>query len=247
MAIVCLQLLLLGVFSLEITGLPKAQSSYHGSQSYNSTPPCRFAPSFNQAQILQNPEPFIWDVLYWEGKFAQPGIGYNGDNAMSYDGTLLDPITGLAVANAGGRHNFSAASKESLQVMVYAHALAGDRAAARFVSPGSPRDAPEIAYQLMQKKLATYLAFNASFPGFGGYLPWYNNTNANIEPTWDWVCRAVNPCLNRSSTYLCFHRSIECLGSTTASFSGLSTPQCKSFNRAADPTSASSGHDGRLG
>jgi hypothetical protein len=154
-----------------------------------ANPKCRFAPLYTQKEIVKDPEPFIQDLLYWEGHFAQPGIGYNGANGMTYDGTLLNQKTGLADANASGRHNFSAASKESLHVMVLAKGLAGDASAARFLSPDSPSDAPEIAYRLMKQKLKTYLAFNATYPGFGGILPWYDNTNAVLAPTYDWVNR----------------------------------------------------------
>ena len=108
---------------------------------------------------------------------------------MTYDGTLLNDTTGLQWAQAGGRHNFSAASKESLHVMVLAQALAGDSSAVRVVSPNAPSNAPEVAYGIMETKLATYLAFNQSYPGFGGFLPWYNNTYTTIEPTSDWVNR----------------------------------------------------------
>ena len=157
--------------------------------SQGPNPPCRFAPLYTESEIANNPEPFIQDVLYWEGHFAKPGIGYNGANGMTYDGTLIRQKTGLAWADAAGRHNFSAASKESLHVMVLAHALAGDANAARFISPHAPADAPEIAYGIMELKLKSYLAFNETYPGLGGYLPWYNNTFAVIEPTSDWVNR----------------------------------------------------------
>jgi hypothetical protein len=42
----------------------------------------------------------------------------------------------------------------------------------------------------MRTKLATYQKFNETFPGFGGFLPWYANyDNGTIQPTWDWVNR----------------------------------------------------------
>lgn len=69
-------------------------------------------------------------ILPHEDHFAQPGIEYNGENGMTYDGTSLHPTTGLAVVKAAGRHKFSVASKESLHVMVLAHARAGETAAA---------------------------------------------------------------------------------------------------------------------
>jgi hypothetical protein len=148
-------------------------------------PKCRFSSSFTQAQILENPDPFISDFLYWEGHFHQNNVSYNSFNGMSYDGTLLDEITGLATA----KHPFSAASKESLQFMVYTHALAGSPQAARFLSPQDPSQAPNIAFEILSLKLKTYLQFNDTYPGFGGFLPWYTSDTIEISPTWDWVNR----------------------------------------------------------
>lgn len=71
-------------------------------------PPCRFSKQYTQAQILKDPTNFISDLLYWEGKFHQNNVSLNTFNGMSYDGTLIDPTTGIATA----KHPFSAASKE---------------------------------------------------------------------------------------------------------------------------------------
>lgn len=104
---------------------------------------------------------------------------------MSYDGTLLDETTGLATT----KHPFSAASKEALQIMLYTHALAGSTKAARFLSPDDPGKARDVAFGIMGLKLKTYLRFNESFPGFGGFLPWYTADEVEISPTYDWVNR----------------------------------------------------------
>ncbi|KAM0713761.1 hypothetical protein Q7P37_010723 [Cladosporium fusiforme] len=166
-----------------------AATALLAQQAATAPSTCTFAPRYSAQEILKDPKPFIADVLHWEGKFTQPGIGYNGANGMTYDGTLLDQISGLAPANAAGRHNFSAASKESLHVMVLAKAIAGSGDAARFVSPDDPGKAGDLAFGTLGLKLKTYLDFNRTYPGFGGFLPWYNNTNAAIEPTSDWVDR----------------------------------------------------------
>lgn len=75
-----------------------------------SAPPCRFAPSYTQNQILQHPDDFAQDFLYWEGKFHTNNVGYNSANALTYDGALLNWTTGLP----WDKHPFSAASKEVL-------------------------------------------------------------------------------------------------------------------------------------
>jgi hypothetical protein len=63
---------------------------------------------WSQEEVLTNPDGFINDLLYWEGKFHQNNVSYNTGNGMSYDGTQLDWETGLRTA----KHPFSAASKE---------------------------------------------------------------------------------------------------------------------------------------
>jgi hypothetical protein len=59
-------------------------------------------------QVLEDPDSFEWDLLYWEGKFHQNDVSYNSANGMSYDGTQLDLDTGERTK----KHPFSAASKE---------------------------------------------------------------------------------------------------------------------------------------
>ncbi|PCG91800.1 Hypothetical protein PENO1_060780 [Penicillium occitanis (nom. inval.)] len=148
----------------------------------SSEPSCRFAHQYTQEQVLQNPSKFINDVLFWEGKFHQNNISYNSGNGMSYDGTNIDWVTGEGTV----KHPFSAASKESLQVMLYAHAIAGSADAARFLSPNNPSAAPGIAASIMDTKLQTYLRFNETYPGFGGFLPWFTSSSQDLTPTWDW-------------------------------------------------------------
>lgn len=178
---------------------------------HDRNPTCRFAPGYSLAEVAHNPEPFIQDVLYWEGRFVQPGIGYNGANGMTYDGTLLDQTTGLPPAGETGLHNFSAASKESLHVMLLAQALAGNQDAARVISPQKPWAAPEAAFKVMEQKLHTYLEFNRTFPGFGGYLPWYNNTFATLKPTDDWVDRL--PALDNGELVWAVYAAVQALSS----------------------------------
>lgn len=151
------------------------------------TPKCRFSPQYSLEDVLSDSDAFVWDLLYWEGHFHQNNVGYNQANGMTFDGTLLDPITGTA--NFSGLHPFSAASKESLHVMILAHAVAGSSFAARFLSPEEPQSTPRIAYEILEKKLKTYVQFNQTYPGFGGFLPWFLSNETDIRPTLDWVNR----------------------------------------------------------
>jgi hypothetical protein len=41
----------------------------------------------------------------------------------------------------------------------------------------------------MEVKLKSYLQFNETFPGFGGFLPWMLTDGDAIRPTDDWVNR----------------------------------------------------------
>jgi hypothetical protein len=73
--------------------------------------------------------------------------------------------------------------------MLYTHALSGSPDAARFLYPQNPSQAPNIAFGVMKLKLKTYLKFNETFPGFGGFLPWFTADEIDLKPTYDWVNR----------------------------------------------------------
>ncbi|KAF2095699.1 putative GPI anchored protein [Rhizodiscina lignyota] len=171
-------------------------------------PPCRFSPRHSQQEILNNPTNFVNDILYWEGHFHANNIGYNTANGMSYDGTLINGTTGIAT----DKHPFSAASKESLQIMVYVHALAGDSRAATFLSPTNQKAAPGIAANILKTKLNTYLKFNQTFPGYGGFLPWFLADQADIQPTSDWVNRV--PALDNGELIWSVYAAVQVLESS---------------------------------
>ncbi|KAF7552641.1 hypothetical protein G7Z17_g4164 [Cylindrodendrum hubeiense] len=157
------------------------RSGYKGSQK----PSCRFGLEWSQQDVLDRTDDFIWDLLYWEGKFHQNDVAYNTKNGMSYDGTQIDWVTGKRTA----KHPFSAASKEALQIILYAQAIAGNRQAARFLTPDDLKAAPAFAASIMEVKLKTYLQFNETYPGFGGFLPWMLTDGDAVRPTDDWVNR----------------------------------------------------------
>ncbi|KAF2244423.1 putative GPI anchored protein [Trematosphaeria pertusa] len=171
------------------------------------TPKCRFSPQYSLEDVLSDSDAFVWDLLYWEGHFHQNNVGYNQANGMTFDGTLLDPITGTA--NFSGLHPFSAASKESLHVMILAHAVAGSSFAARFLSPEEPQSTPRIAYEILEKKLKTYVQFNQTYPGFGGFLPWFLSNETDIRPTLDWVNRV--PALDNGELLWAVYGAVQAL------------------------------------
>ncbi|KAJ3533712.1 hypothetical protein NM208_g7860 [Fusarium decemcellulare] len=154
----------------------------------NGAPSCHFGLEWSQQDVLDRPDDFIWDLLYWEGKFHQNDVAYNTKNGMSYDGTQLDWKTGERTK----KHTFSAASKEAsqkfsaLQIMLYAQAISGSKEAARFLTPDNLGAAPAFAASIMETKLKTYLQFNQTYPGFGGFLPWIKTDVQDIKPQDGW-------------------------------------------------------------
>lgn len=106
--------------------------------------------------------------------------------------------------------------------MLYTHAINGSSDAARFLSPKNPAAAPGIAVSIMETKLQTYLQFNQTYPGFGGFLPWFESDIAEIKPTWDWVNRV--PGLDNGYVLVSGWSAVVVLtdGYLLVSFSGLS-------------------------
>lgn len=70
--------------------------------------------------------------------------------------------------------------------MLLTLAINGSHQASTFVYPANPVDAPEIAAAILNSKLDTYLAFNSTFPGYGGFLPTFESDMASIRPAGDW-------------------------------------------------------------
>ncbi|KAH7309627.1 putative GPI anchored protein [Stachybotrys elegans] len=193
-----------------LVGLALA-ASVRGISPGRHPPRCRFALEWSQDQLLADPDAFAWDLLYWEGKFHQNGLAYSSRNGMSYDGIQLDWDTGAHTH----LHTFSAASKEALQFMLYAHAIAGSPEAARYLSPRHPERAPDAAASILGTKLQTYLRFNETHPGFGGFLPWMTTDAEEISPTWDWVDRV--PALDNGELVWAVYACIHVLRSTSSS------------------------------
>jgi hypothetical protein len=95
--------------------------------------------------------------------------------------------------------------------MILTHALNGDKDAARWLSPSNPDQAANIAFEIMKTKLATYLQFNATYPGFGGYLPWFLSNSTPVTPTSDWVNRV--PALDNGELIWAVYGAVHVLSS----------------------------------
>ena len=138
--------------------------------------PYRFASRYTTSSILNDPGTFERDILQWEGMFHQNNVSYNALNGMTFDGTLLDSVTGLH--STRGLHTFSAPSKESLHMMLLAQVIHGNSGAAQWIlavhgGGSNIEKARVLAIDILKTKWINYMAFNATFPGYGGFLPWY--------------------------------------------------------------------------
>lgn len=121
---------------------------------------CRFATQYT-CDMLQSPEiatKYISEVMRWEGQFAKAGIAYDEASGYTYDGHPIDYNTGELY---GEPHLFSAPSKESIHLGVLALAVRGDPQALLFAG------GYDAAIKLLQTKMNGYLAFNATYPGYG--------------------------------------------------------------------------------
>lgn len=142
---------------------------------------CRFAHDYDTAALLAGDDnatsSFLNDYIDMESNFMHL-LGIDEDTMMTYDGQRLDYNTGMPI---GQPKKFSAASKESLHVLVLSKALDGNTLAQRAFTT-------DQALAIARTKVASYKRFFATFPGFGGFFPWYSLDNT-FEPTWDWENR----------------------------------------------------------
>jgi hypothetical protein len=118
---------------------------------------CHFAKKFASPNGLSSKkarEAFVDLVLNYDGRFATPGIGV-GENGLTFDAMYLSNSTGLPLGPQF-RHNFTAASKESLHVAMLALAIEKNSRALIFFHHKTQHQLLEIVKQ----KLNTYERFN---------------------------------------------------------------------------------------
>jgi hypothetical protein len=131
---------------------------------------------------------FIRRVALREQRFYQPGVSYDRETGLTFDGHPIDRRTGELT---GTPRNWSAASKESLHIILLAKAIAGDETARALITP-DPRDptkAVDRALDVLTRKIATYRRFDDRHPGFGGFLPWFKVAGGELEPMDGWSDR----------------------------------------------------------
>lgn len=149
----------------------------------------QFARNYSNKDLLtdeKKAERFVEEFLKDEGRSHAPGILYNEECGISYDGYTLNPKDGSLI---GAPRNWSASSKESLQITLICIALSGSEKGQLFLSPDDPKKATQKAIDILTRKIKTYEKFNREYPRFGGYLPWFLVSDRGITPTWDWQDR----------------------------------------------------------
>lgn len=159
--------------------------SNSAAQNTEINPDYRFAHKYSIQDIMSNPQKadeFKKDYLMQEAEYF--AIARNPENMMTYDGYALDPKTGEPTKV----RDWSAPSKECLDMGILIKALTGDPAASLVVGKGDINKAKEIAADILDKKMDTYLSFNKEYPGYGGMLPWFKTADdgKSIVPTDDW-------------------------------------------------------------
>ena len=139
---------------------------------------------------------FLDELARRERPFYRPGVAFDGATGMTYDGHGIDFETGEL---RGAPRNWSAASKESLHLILLIQALQG-KASAVAALGADP-------LPVLEAKAAAYERFDRRFPGFGGFLPWYEIKAGEAHPLKDWEDRV--PALDNGqlawSLYLAAH------------------------------------------
>ena len=152
--------------------------TYFGAAATAAPPPVRVLSKAKAAQ-------FVKQVARRESRFYKPGVGFDGDTGMTYDGHEVDHASGQL---RGGARTFSASSKESLHLILLTKALEGDSTAQTLIA-GKSKNARTTALAVLARKIATYEQFDRDYPGYGGFLPWYKVEGGKIAPTSDWENR----------------------------------------------------------
>lgn len=139
-------------------------------------------------QIIQDNQ-YIDEFLQKESGFIQPDIGLNRTTAMTHDGIKLNPSTLRPLAEPS---KFSAASKESLHLNLLAKVLLDNQRAKLLIGGDTSTVNDEVLVSLAQK-ISSYEQFNAEFPAFGGFLPWFisedRGSGVSVYPLSDWEDR----------------------------------------------------------
>ncbi len=142
-----------------------------------------FAKKYTTAEILNDgakAQAFQDEFLKSEASYFEQC--HDPRSGMVYDGLNLNSQTG----QVAGVRNWSAPSKECLDLGLCIKALLGDEKAVQVVGRGDAAKAKAAALELLDKKLAAYEEFQQQNPRYAGFLPWYFIHSDKVEATPDW-------------------------------------------------------------
>jgi len=142
----------------------------------------RFARNYTVEEIFNDhvkAEKFENEYLKQEGRFF--AISRDTVTGLTYDGYNLETKTGKPEKV----RNFSAPSKECLDIAILIKAVSGNKKASLVVSPEEPDKAEIKAVEILEKKINSYDKFQKDNPGYAGYMPWFNH-DKKITPNNDW-------------------------------------------------------------
>jgi hypothetical protein len=146
------------------------------------------ASTLSTQQVAQDDQ-YIDEFLQKESGFIKPDIGVNRTTAMTHDGMELNPSTLLPLNEP---RKFSAASKESLHLNLLAKAILDDHRAKLLIAADSS-SATDDVLDTLTKKITSYEQFDANYPAFGGFLPWFisedRGSGISVYPLGDWEDR----------------------------------------------------------
>lgn len=146
--------------------------------------PYQFAHKYTVEGVTQNPreaEAFMQEYFKWESEFYK-NIRVNG---IAMDGFNLKEDT-LEPAQI---KDWTAASKECLDLAVQLKILAGNKYGIRLTGNNSAESARQTAIKVLKEKIGVYEEYSRSFPAFGGFLSWITVKDGKIQPTSDWSDR----------------------------------------------------------
>lgn len=155
-------LVALFVSGLIVTGLP--------ASAEETDPKWRFASSYTADQLLksqQTAQRFTEQLFEQEAAFF--AAARHPESGLTYDGWNLDPVTRQPLEP----RRFSAASKECLDLGLLVKALYGEPLLAKLVSAEAPEKAPQVAAEILARKVESYQAYRLAYPGFAGYFTWF--------------------------------------------------------------------------
>ncbi|MBN9414399.1 MAG: hypothetical protein J0I12_03130 [Candidatus Eremiobacteraeota bacterium] len=142
-----------------------------------------FAKKYTTAEILNDAakaQSFQDEFLKGEADYFEQC--HDPRSGIVYDGLNLDAQTG----KVAGVRNWSAPSKECLDLGLCIKALQGDEKAVQVVGRGDAARAKEEALKLLDQKMGAYQEFQRENPRYAGFLPWYFINGGKIEATPDW-------------------------------------------------------------